>query len=111
MLTKREEQVLELIAYGFSADEIADKFFRSTETIKKTVSNVKEKLSLQKATELAAFYWCRAFGDNFKQRRNAILSISLLIVFLFSNPLENQTARRNSTRTRVRIERRYKTKK
>jgi len=96
MLSRRENEVLELIAHGLAAEEIADRFCRSTETVKKTVSNIKEKLRLQKATELTAYYWCNAFGVSFEQRRNAILSIFILIAFSFSNPLDEQTARRAS---------------
>jgi DNA-binding CsgD family transcriptional regulator len=102
MLSKREEEVLKLVAHGLSADEIADKFFRSADTVKKTIRNVKEKLALQKATELTAYYWCRAFGDSFKERRNRLLSISLLVLISFSNPFYDHKARRIRQQVRIR---------
>jgi DNA-binding CsgD family transcriptional regulator len=111
MLTKRENQVLELTAHGFSADEIADKLYRSTETVKKTISNIKAKVGLQKATELTAYYWCRAFGECFEKRRNAIVSATFILLVIFTNPLDMQEARRPVSRPRTRIERQYKPKR
>lgn len=110
-LSKREEEVLELVAHGLSVDEIAGIFFRSTETVKRTIQNIKLKLSMQKATELTAFYWCRVFGDSFEERRSRILSTSFLIVFMLVNPLSANAirrVRRPMCRSKYRIEVSYK---
>ena len=103
MLTKSEELVLELTAHGLAADEIAEKRCRSTDTIKKTISNIKAKLKLQKATELTAYYWCRVFGDSFEKRRSAILSILFLVIYSFGisagMPEEPRAQRSHHVRT------------
>jgi DNA-binding CsgD family transcriptional regulator len=52
MLSKRENQVLGLVAVGLTPDEIGDRLYISRETVRKTICNVKCKLSLGKATEL-----------------------------------------------------------
>ena len=47
MLTKREKEVLELLAKGFTRNEIANKLFVSPETIKKHLQNIYKKLKVK----------------------------------------------------------------
>lgn len=85
-LTVREEEILQLHSIGLPPDEIADKLYRSRETIRKTICNIKIKLNLQKASELTAYYWCEFFGDSFEEQKKSILSacVCLLLLFMFS---------------------------
>lgn len=50
-LSKREKEVLALIAQGFSNQEIADKLFVSLNTIKTHLSNIFSKLNVQRRTQ------------------------------------------------------------
>ncbi|MEO9870849.1 response regulator transcription factor [Ekhidna sp.] len=50
-LSKREVQVLELLAQGFSNQEIADKLFVSLNTAKTHISNIYAKLNVQRRTQ------------------------------------------------------------
>ncbi len=50
-ITKREYEVLELIAAGMSNQEIADKLFVSTSTVKTHVSNLLAKLDASRRTQ------------------------------------------------------------
>jgi DNA-binding NarL/FixJ family response regulator len=50
-ISKREYEVLELISHGLSNQEIADKLFVSTSTIKTHVSNVLAKLDSKRRTQ------------------------------------------------------------
>ena len=52
-MTKRERQVNELIADGFTNREIAQKLHLSTYTIKSHVHNILEKLSLHAHVQIA----------------------------------------------------------
>lgn len=52
MLTKQEDRVLQLTATGLSAKEIADKLFISPVTAQNHLHHIKNKLNLQKSTEL-----------------------------------------------------------
>lgn len=53
-LSRREFEVLELIAAGHSNQEIADKLFVSMSTVKTHVSNVLAKLNASRRTEAIA---------------------------------------------------------
>ena len=50
-ISKREYEVLELIAQGLSNQEIADKLFVSTSTVKTHISNIYSKLDARRRTE------------------------------------------------------------
>lgn len=50
-LSKRELEVLELIADGHSNQEIADKLFVSLNTVKTHLSNIFSKLNVQRRTQ------------------------------------------------------------
>ncbi len=53
-ISKREYEVLELLSNGLSNQEIADKLFVSTSTVKTHVSNVLAKLGASRRTEAIA---------------------------------------------------------
>ena len=50
-ISRREHEVLELLAHGLSNQEIADKLFVSTSTVKTHVSNVLAKLDATRRTQ------------------------------------------------------------
>ncbi|MEJ2757618.1 MAG: response regulator transcription factor [Anaerolineales bacterium] len=60
-LTKREAQVLKLVASGLNNQEIAGKLFISVSTAKAHVSNILGKLHLSDRTQAAAFAWETGF--------------------------------------------------
>jgi DNA-binding CsgD family transcriptional regulator len=99
-LTAREEEILQLHSIGLTPDEIADKLYRSRETIRKTICNIKIKLNLQKASELTAYYWCEFFGASFVEQRNSILSACACLLLLFTFSVDNFDKRRFRIRSR-----------
>jgi NarL family two-component system response regulator LiaR len=54
-LTKRERQVLHLVAQGLSNDEIAAKMHLGERTVRTHISNVLAKLHLANRTQLALY--------------------------------------------------------
>jgi len=110
ILTRREFQMVELTAFGLAQKEIADKLALSIHTVDITIRHAKEKLHLQKSTELTAWY----FISNYKISLNispitrAMLSFSFLSLMLFAmcgnfkpeRAATRTTITRSATRTR-----------
>jgi NarL family two-component system response regulator LiaR len=57
VLTDREQEVLQLIAKGFSNATIAEKLFITERTVKSHVSAILSKLNLNDRTQAAVFAW------------------------------------------------------
>ncbi|WP_096435849.1 response regulator [Alteribacter populi] len=56
-LTPRENDILELVAQGFSNREIAKQLFISEGTVRNTLSIILDKLQVRDRTQLAIYYW------------------------------------------------------
>ena len=61
-LTKRENEVAELLAWGAAKKEVADRLFVSTRTVENTARNIYAKTGVQKATELCVWWFCKKCG-------------------------------------------------
>lgn len=83
-LSKRENQVAELLAWGASKKEVANRLFVSTRTIENTARNIYAKLGIQKATELCVWWFCTKCGVpvSLDPLKRAITAIVLLLVLL-----------------------------
>jgi DNA-binding NarL/FixJ family response regulator len=55
-LTKREEEILALLAKGFKYKEIGEKLFIGTETVRSHLRNIYEKLQVRSRTEAVVKY-------------------------------------------------------
>lgn len=102
-LTAQEDKVLQLTATGMSAKEIADKLFISPVTAQNHLHHIKNKLNLQKSTELVAYYWCSFFGSSLAEQRRAFGSFFLIgligfQIFTFNPDLIRVLRVRNSRR-------------
>lgn len=56
-ISKKESEIIELVAQGYSNREIADKSFLSEGTVRNYLSIILEKLDLRDRTQLAIFYY------------------------------------------------------
>lgn len=62
-LTKREVQIVERIAFGFSTKEIADEICRSERTVVNTIQSVYNKLHIRRSfNALTAWYYITKFN-------------------------------------------------
>lgn len=71
-LGKRQQEIAEHIAFGYSIKETADILDTPINTVKATLKAIYSKLGIQKATELAKYIYCR----------------SLVCLWLYANLLE-----------------------
>jgi DNA-binding CsgD family transcriptional regulator len=84
MLTRREKQVLSLIAAGLSVKEIADHICRSEFTVQKIICNIKIKTGFQKATELVALYFCTRLNLDFGEFKRQVMAAGMVILLCFA---------------------------
>lgn len=56
MLSKRENEMVQQVARGYSNKEIAQELFLSEGTVRNTISNILTKLDLRDRTQLVLFY-------------------------------------------------------
>jgi len=79
-LTNREYQMVELTAFGMAQKEIADHLQISSCTVDVTIRHAKEKLHVQKSTELAAWYFIKKYhiSIDLAPVTRAIISLSFL---------------------------------
>lgn len=56
-ISKKEEEIIELVADGLSNKEISSKLFLSEGTVRNYISEILEKLQLRDRTQLAVFYY------------------------------------------------------
>ncbi|UVV61646.1 LuxR C-terminal-related transcriptional regulator [Bacteroides fragilis] len=64
-LTKRQKQFIERLARGASYKEVADFFHVSWNTVDNTLRKAKERIGLNKVTELAAWWFCTNYNISF----------------------------------------------
>lgn len=85
MLTDRESEVMKLTAWGASAKEVADLLHIATTTVQNHIHNIKDKLQLQKVTEIAAWFFCHEFNISMDLNplKRQLCSVALLILIGF----------------------------
>lgn len=86
ILTPREYEVTELTARGLSMKEVADYLGISTFTAMELVKRAKEKLHLQKSTELVAWYYIsnNHIHLSVNNRLRRFIAAALLALSVFS---------------------------
>ena len=83
-LTKRETQIAELIAWGLSKKEVAEKLFISPRTVENTARSIYEKTGVTKANELSAWYFCSMFKISLDMSplRRGVVAVGLLLLLI-----------------------------
>ncbi|MDP2338034.1 MAG: LuxR C-terminal-related transcriptional regulator [Bacteroidota bacterium] len=105
-LTKREDQIVELIALGQSQKEVANALHISPCTVDVIVKHAKEKLHVQKASELSVWYFVTRYKItlNLSDEVRRVVSLSFLSLMLLTlsagfRPERTSRVVRTSTRT------------
>lgn len=84
VLTEREAQVTELLAWGAAKKEVAAKLNLSTRTVETLTRRAYKKIEIQKAAELSAWYFCTKFNISFdlSPLRRGIYGAFLLLIMI-----------------------------
>ena len=87
MLTNREMEIADLMAWGCSTEEAAGKLNISPFTVKNTLRKIYEKLGFNKINELGAYVFCQKYGvdavnDRVGNVKRAIMSLSMVTLFV-----------------------------
>lgn len=83
-LSPREDEIAELLAWGASKKEVADRLFISARTVENTARNIYQKIGIQKATELCVWWFCTKCGVpvSLDPLKRAFIAVVLLISFV-----------------------------
>ncbi len=80
ILSRRETQIAELLSWGASKKEVADRLSISTRTVENTARNIYQKIGIQKATELCVYWFCAKCGvsPDLDPLKRALIAMILL---------------------------------
>lgn len=105
VLTRREQQIAELLAWGAAKKEVADLLNISPRTVENTARHIYEKIGIQKATELCVYWFCAKCGvsPSLDPLKRAFIALALLFILLPSElqPRRDDQAMRPARTTRV----------
>ena len=83
-LSKRENQIAELLSWGSDKKQIADKLFVSVKTVDNHCQHIFEKLGIHKTTELSVWWFCTHFGISFDLSPLMRRTIAMCLLCLFT---------------------------
>lgn len=107
VLTKQEQRISEMIAWGAAKKDVARLLYISEHTVDKHVRNIYEKTGCSKINELSAWWFCTRFNISFSLSPlvTKMVSIALLIIFSYGEIKETSQITQPRLRTRARTER------
>jgi len=109
-LTKRECEVAELLAWGQTKKEVADRLFISYYTVDNHTKNIFQKTGVSSVNGLSAWWFCTRFKISFdlSPLKRAVVAGCLLLCVLPREMMSDQDTfrvRQGRTRTSVRARR------
>lgn len=106
-LTKREDQISELVAWGAAKKDISRLLYISEHTVDKHIRNIYEKTGCTKINELSAWWFCKHFNISVSLSPLAgrIIASALVIIFVYGEIRETSQITRPNSRVRARTER------
>ena len=100
VLTKQETTVAELIAWGATKKDVANRLFISVHTVENHCRNIFDKVGVTKANELSAWWFCHNYHISFDLspiKRQIVAAILLLM--LLPQIANDCSVRINNSRT------------
>lgn len=83
-LTKRESEIAELIAWGATKKDVANKLFISERTVENHSRSIYEKAGVTKSNELSAWWFCTRFhiSFNLSPLKRSLAAFALLMILI-----------------------------
>jgi DNA-binding CsgD family transcriptional regulator len=106
VLSKRENEITELLAWGLTYKEVANRLFLSVRTVETTAKNSKKKAEVTTINGLSAWFFCTHFNISLELSplKRSLVAMTFLLIWL---PFEFSThadALRSTRGRRVRTE-------
>lgn len=105
ILSKRESEIAELLAWGAAKKEIADRLSISTRTVENTTRNVYAKIGIQKVSELCVWWFTTKCGVSMNlspsKRKAGALMLLLLMLTTTANASSDNMARYGRSQART----------
>ena len=79
-LTKRENEVAELLAWGAAKKQVAGRLFISVRTVENTARNIYEKIEVRSAAALSAWWFCKKFKIPVSFNPAAMIALFFLVL-------------------------------
>lgn len=91
-LTKRENEIAELIAWGSTKKDVANRLFVSERTVENHARSIYDKIECNKVNELSAWWFCRTFNISFDLSpiKKQIIALAFLAIIIPSELFANQ---------------------
>lgn len=99
ILTKREQQIAELLAWGASKKEVANKLYISVRTVENTARNIYEKTKVQCVAQLSAWWFITKY--EIKNAVNPLLAIFFLSLVLINELYDDDDAMLRASSAKV----------
>jgi DNA-binding CsgD family transcriptional regulator len=113
ILTKRETEIAELLAWGATKKDVANRLFVSERTVENHTRNIFEKVGVTKVNELSAWWFCKHFNisSSLSPLKRKVIATCLLFLVVYQIAqgqfiVRTTRASARTTTTRVRTSRR-----
>lgn len=84
VLTRRQAEITELIAWGATTKDVANILHRSTRTIENTIRSVYERTGVTKVNELSAWYFCTHYSIPLTMSPLIRRTVAVVLLAIFS---------------------------
>lgn len=106
ILSKREDQIAELFAWGASKKEVASLLFISERTVEAHTRNIYEKLGINKINELSAWFFCTHYNVSvslspFKKALAVLFAVLVLAAHISQSEYARTGIREAAARVRT----------
>ena len=100
-LSKREQQILELVVLGYNSEQIGEMLYITLSTVNTHIRNIKSRTGAKKATDMSLIWFCRTQNLTIDEllRKRLLPVIFFIALQLFSTLNGNDIVRARTGRS------------